>query len=70
MTSLHNAATNESPPMRKATRLRRVRLDQDARDVFNRFGEEREISTAAVAPSEEVYVHGRAWTPCGRADVR
>lgn len=69
MTSLYNAAANEFPAMRKIARQRRARLDEESRGVFNLFGEQREVSTAAVPPNEKLYVHSPPWTPCGAADV-
>jgi three-Cys-motif partner protein len=69
MTSLYNAAANEFPAMRQTARLRRARLDEEARGVFNLFGEQREVSMAPVTPSEKLYVHSPAWAPYGTADV-
>jgi three-Cys-motif partner protein len=67
MTSLYNTAANEFPAMRKSARQRRARLDEQARGVFTLFGQELEVSSAAVPSSEKLYVHTPPWVPYGTA---
>lgn len=67
MTSLYNAAANEFPAMRTMARQRRARLEEESQGVFNLFGEQREVSTAAVGSTERLYVHSPPWPPYGSA---
>ena len=63
MTDLYNKAASEFPAMRRAARLRRTRLEDEAAGVLPLFTDDVDLAAKPVGASERLYRHTKPWQP-------